>query len=43
MLGGFVIGLFFGVAIGIALSAMMTVSRDNIDDIDEDEKDDGER
>lgn len=35
MLGGFVIGMFFGVAIGIAMSAMMAVSRDNID---EDEK-----
>lgn len=43
MLGGFVIGLFFGAAIGIALSAMMAVSRDNIDDIDEDENDDEER
>lgn len=43
MLGGFVIGMFFGVAIGIAISAMMAVSRDNIDDIDEDEKNDEER
>ena len=43
MLGGFIIGLFFGVAIGIAMSAMMAVSRDNIDEIDEDEKDDEER
>lgn len=36
MLGGFIIGLFFGVAIGIVMSAMLAVSRDNID---EDEKD----
>lgn len=43
MLGGFVVGLFFGIAIGIAISAMMAVSRDNIDEIDEDEKDDEER
>lgn len=43
MLGGLIIGLFFGVAAGIIMSAMMAVSRDNIDDIDEDEKDDEER
>lgn len=35
MLGGLIIGLFFGVAAGIIMSAVMSVSRDNIDEDDE--------